>query len=158
MQSYARTKASLITPDFRDANQKYLWAKEALGNASGGSAGAFLANIQKAHVDNVMNRAQIQQTADNTNAQIGNQVNQFNTEIAYREAEARAKDAAMKENVKSKTIHSIANNFGEAIKSGKQTNMDQKELAIFQWRYKNEPGFREHIDSFSNKKTKDAVS
>ena len=141
LQSYARTKASLITPDFRDANQKYLWAKEALGNASGGSAGAFLANIQKAHVDNVMNRAQIQQTADNTNAQIGNQVNQFNTEIAYREAEARAKDAAMKENVRSQAVHNIAESTGKLSLSNKQDLSDENTLNAI-GEYYNTPEFK----------------
>ena len=159
LQKYERTTGKYITPDFRDANQKYLWAKQALGNASGGSAGAFLANIQKAHVDNVMNRAQIQQTADNTNAQIGNQVNQFNTEIAYREAEARAKDAAMKENVRSQAIASLGSSFGKATKSGKQDNIDQDTLKMFQWRYKNEPGFKKYIDNFSTEKdSKEAVA
>jgi len=149
LQSYERTTGKYITPDFRDANQKYLWAKKALANVSGGNAGTTLANIQQAHVDNVMNRAQIQQAADNTNAQIGNQVNQFNTEIAYREAEARAKDAAMKQNVRSQAIASIGSSFGKATKSGKQDNIDQDTLKMFQWRYKNEPGFKKYIDNFS---------
>jgi hypothetical protein len=152
LQKYDRAKASLITPDFRDANQKYLWAKKALANVSGGNAGTALANIQQAHVNNVMNRAQIQQAADNTNAGILNQNSQFNTEIAYREAEAQAKDRAMRQNVNSQAVHSMASNFGKFSKSGKQDNIDQDTLAMFQWRYQNEPEFKALIDKFSNSK------
>jgi hypothetical protein len=141
LQSYERTTGKYITPDFRDANQKYLWAKKALANVSGGNARTALANIQQAHVNNVMNTAQIQQAADNTNAQIGNQVNQFNTEIAYREAEARAKDAAMKENVRSQAAHNFAESTGKLSLSNKQDLSDKNKLDLYN-QYYNTPEFK----------------
>ena len=141
IETYARTTGKYITPDFRDANQKYLWAKEALGNVSGGHGGAALANIQKAHVDHVMNRAQIQQTADNTNAQIGNQVNQFNTDIAMREVIANAQNRARNRSGKGEAIGDIGQNFGVASKAGKQGEMDQKTLALIM-KYYNTPEFQ----------------
>jgi hypothetical protein len=137
------------TAAMRDANEQTRRAEYNVRGASGGNAGTYLANRVGLNAQNIMNKDRIRQQYANANAQIGNQLSQYNTEIAYREAEARAKDAAMKENIRSQAIHSIGSNFGKMTKSGKQDNMDQDTLKMFQWRYKNEPGFRKYIDNFS---------
>ena len=161
LQKYERAKASYLdnTAAMRDAEQEARRDEYAVRGASGGNAGTYLANRVGLNTAKVMNKDRIRQQYANANAQIGNQNAQFNTEIAYREAEARAKDAAMKENVRSQAIASIGSSFGKATKSGKQDNIDQDTLKMFQWRYKNEPGFKKYIDNFSTEKdSKEAVA
>jgi hypothetical protein len=151
LQKYERAKASYLdnTAAMRDAEQEARRDEYAVRGASGGNAGTYLANRVGLNTAKVMNKDRIRQQYANANAQIGNQNAQFNAEIAYREAEARAKDAAMKENVRSQAIASLGSSFGKATKSGKQDNIDQDTLKMFQWRYKNEPGFKKYIDNFS---------
>ena len=161
LQKYERAKASYLdnTAAMRDAEQEARRDEYAVRGASGGNAGTYLANRVGLNTAKVMNKDRIRQQYANANAQIGNQNAQFNAEIAYREAEARAKDAAMKENVRSQAIASLGSSFGKATKSGKQDNIDQDTLKMFQWRYKNEPGFKKYIDNFSTEKdSKEAVA
>lgn len=161
LQKYERAKASYLdnTAAMRDVEQEARRDEYAVRGASGGNAGTYLANRVGLNTAKVMNKDRIRQQYANANAQIGNQNAQFNTEIAYREAEARAKDAAMKENVRSQAIASLGSSFGKATKSGKQDNIDQDTLKMFQWRYKNEPGFKKYIDNFSTEKdSKEAVA
>jgi hypothetical protein len=151
LQKYDRATAKYMDPTKAIAGENYIYrqTKNTLPGLTGGNAGATMALLFANKANTATRIGRLRETYDNANAQIGNQTNQFNTEIAYREAEARAKDAAMKENVRSQAIHSIGSNFGKMTKSGKQDNMDQDTLKMFQWRYKNEPGFKKYIDNFS---------
>jgi hypothetical protein len=150
LQKYARAKASFLDPSsaIRDALAQTRRAEYNIRNASGGNAGTYLANRVGLNAQNTENLARIHQNYANANAGIANQNSQFNTEIAYREAEAQAKDRAMRQNVNSQAIHSMASNFGKASKASKENSMDQKELDLFMYRYKNEPGFKEQVDKF----------
>lgn len=150
LQKYDRAKASFLDPSsaIRDALAQTRRAEYNIRNASGGNAGTYLANRVGLNAQNTENLARIHQNYANANANIANQNSQFNTEIAYREAEAQAKDRAMRQNVDSQAIHSMASNFGKMSKSSKQDNMEQKELDMFMYRYKNEPGFKEQVDKF----------
>ena len=150
LQKYDRAKASFLDPSsaIRDALAQTRRAEYNVRGASGGNAGTYLSNRVALNAQNTENLARIHQNYQNANAQISNQNSQFNTEIAYREAEAQAKDRAMRQNVNSQAIHSMASNFGKASKASKENSMDQKELDMFMYRYKNEPGFKEQVDKF----------
>ncbi len=150
LQKYDRAKASFLDPSsaIRDALAQTRRAEYNVRNASGGNAGTYLANRVGLNAQNTENLARIHQNYANANAGIANQNSQFNTEIAYREAEAQAKDRAMRQNVNSQAVHSMASNFGKASKASKENSMDQKELDLFMYRYKNEPGFKEQVDKF----------
>ena len=143
LQKYDRATASYLdaTAAMRDANEQTRRAEYNIRGASGGNAGTYLANRVGLNAQNIMTKDRIRQQYANANAGIANQTNQFNTEIAYREAEARAKDAAMKENIRSQAIHGIGTSFGKATKSGKQDEMDQKTLEMYK-QYYNNPQFR----------------
>jgi len=150
LQKYARAKASFLDPSaaIRNAMEHTRRAEYNIRNASGGNAGTYLANRVGLNAQNISMVDAIRQQYANANAGIANQNSQFNTEIAYREAEAQAKDRAMRQNVNSQAIHSMASNFGKASKASKENSMDQKELDLFMYRYKNEPGFKEQVDKF----------
>ena len=150
LQKYDRATAKFLDPSsaIRDALAQTRRAEYNVRGASGGNAGTYLSNRVALNAQNTENLARIHQNYQNANAQISNQNSQFNTEIAYREAEAQAKDRAMRQNVNSQAIHSMASNFGKMSKSSKQDNMEQKELDMFMYRYKNEPGFKEQVDKF----------
>lgn len=150
LQKYDRATAKFLDPSsaIRDALAQTRRAEYNVRGASGGNAGTYLSNRVALNAQNTENLARIHQNYQNANAQISNQNSQFNTEIAYREAEAQAKDRAMRQNVDSQAIHSMASNFGKMSKSSKQDNMEQKELDMFMYRYKNEPGFKEQVDKF----------
>lgn len=126
-RKYNRATENLVTPNFRDADQKYLYMKNALKGASLGASG-YLANLQQAHVNNVLNKAQIQQAADNTNAGIKNQVSQYNTGIANEEILANAKIRANARNIKQSAIASIGSNTANQMNDVRNTNMDKKKM------------------------------
>ena len=150
LQKYDRAIAKFLDPSaaMRDATEQTRRAEYNVRGASVGNAGTYLANRVGLNAQNIMTKDRIRQQYENANVGIANQTNQFNTEIAYREAEAQAKDRAMRQNVNSQAVHSMASNFGKFSKSSKQDNMDQKELDLFMYRYKNEPGFKEQVDKF----------
>jgi len=150
LQKYDRATAKFLDPSsaIQDALAQTRRAEYNVRGASGGNAGTYLSNRVALNAQNTENLARIHQNYQNANAQISNQNSQFNTEIAYREAEAQAKDRAMRQNVNSQAIHSMASNFGKASKASKENSMDQKELDMFMYRYKNEPGFKEQVDKF----------
>ena len=156
LETYERAKANYLndTAAMRDAEQEARRAEVGIKNASAGNAGTYLANRIGLNTSNIMNKDRIRQAYANANAEIGNKNAQFNAEIARSEAIARAANAAAKQNVNSQAIHSIGSNFGKMTKSNKEDAMDQNELAMFQWRYQNEPGFRDHVNKFSTKKSK----
>lgn len=126
-RKYNRATENLVTPNFRDADQKYLYMKNALKGASLGASG-YLANLQQAHVNNVLNKAQIQQAADNTNAGIKNQVSQYNTGIAKEEILANAKITANARNIKQSAIASIGSNSANQMNDVRNTEMDKKKM------------------------------
>lgn len=126
-RKYDRATENLITPNFRDADQKYLYMKNALKGASLGASG-YLANLQQSHVNNVLNKAQIQQAADNTNAGIKNQVSQYNTGIANEEILANAKIRANARNIKQSAIASMGSNTANQMNDVRNTNMDKKKM------------------------------
>ena len=151
LTTYDRAQAKYLDPTQarKDEQYNYRQSLENVRTGSMGSGATLLANTNAARNRTSTNSARINQAYDDANAQIGNQVNQYNTNISMQEKIARAADAAAKENVRSKAIHGLGESFGKGTKSGKQTEMDQKELGMFQWRYQNEPGFKEHVDNFS---------
>jgi len=126
-RKYNRATENLVTPNFRDADQKYLYMKNALKGASLGASG-YLANLQQSHVNHVLNKAQIQQAADNTNAGIKNQVSQYNTGIANEEILANAKIRANARNIKQSAIASIGSNTANQMNDVRNTNMDKKKM------------------------------
>lgn len=156
LTSYERAKASYLDSSaaMRAADQENRRAEWGVRNASGGNAGTYLSNRVALGTQNTMNKAQIAQQYANANAGIGNQNAQFNAEIAYREREARDKDAAMKQNINSMAIHNIGSSFGKSTKSGKQDEMDQDTLDLYKEYYKN-PEFRAAMkkSTFGSKKS-----
>lgn len=126
-RKYNRATENLVTPNFRDADQKYLYMKNALKGASLGASG-YLANLQQSHVNHVLNKAQIQQAADNTNAGIKNQVSQYNTGIANEEILANAKIRANARNIKQSAIASIGSNSANQMNDVRNTEMDKKKM------------------------------
>ena len=151
LETYDLATARYMDPTKAIAGENYIGrqTKAAIPGLVGGSAGAAM-NLLGANKANTATRiGRLRETYDNANAQIGNQVDQYNTGIKKDQAVARAANAAALENVRSKAIHSIGSNFGQMTKSGRQDNIDQDTLKMFQWRYKNEPGFKKYIDNFS---------
>jgi hypothetical protein len=151
LETYDLMTAKYMDPTQAIAGENYIGrqTKNAIPRLVGGNAGAAM-NLLGANKANTATRiGRLLETYDNANAQIGNQVNQYNTGIKKDQAVARAANAAALENVRSQAVHSIGSNFGKMTKSGKQDNMDQDTLKMFQWRYKNEPGFKKYIDNFS---------
>jgi hypothetical protein len=143
LQSYERATGKFLDPTQarRDEQYAYRQANKAIPGLVGGSGAAAMNLLGANRAKTSTNIGRINKEYENANAQIGNQLNQYNTEIAYREAEARAKDAAMKENIRSQAIHGIGSSFGKATKSGKQDVMDEKTLAMYK-EYYNNPQFR----------------
>lgn len=158
LTTYQRAQASYLDPTaaLRDAQQQNNTTNANLRDASGGNAGTYLANRLALNSQNVTNKDRIRQEYGNANAQIGNQNAQFNTEIAYREREARDKDAAMKQNVNSQAVHSMASNFGKFSKSGKQDDMDQNTLETMM-KYYNNPEFQKIMKNNSMRKSKSKI-
>jgi hypothetical protein len=157
LTTYDRAQAKYLDPTQarKDEQYNYRQSLENVRTGSMGSGATLLANTNAARNRASTNTARINQAYDDANAQIGNQVNQYNTNISMQEKIAREANAAALENTRSKAIHGLGESFGKGTKSGKQTEMDQKELGMFQWRYQNEPGFKAHVDNFSkNKKGK----
>lgn len=143
LQSYERATGKFLDPTQarRDEQYAYRQANKAIPGLVGGSGAAAMNLLGANRAKTSTNIGRINKEYENANAQIGNQLNQFNTEIAYREAEARAKDAAMKENIRSQAIHGIGTSVGKATKSGKEDVMDQKTLEMYK-QYYNNPQFR----------------
>jgi gas vesicle protein len=143
LQKYDRATGKFLDPTKAIAGENYIYrqTKNTLPGLTGGNAGATMALLFANKANTATRIGRLRETYDNANAQIGNQLSQYNTEIAYREAEARAKDAAMKENIRSQAIHGIGSSFGKATKSGKQDEMDEKTLAMYK-EYYNNPQFR----------------
>ncbi len=156
LETYERASAKYLDPTAaeRDAEAEARRTAFGLANASGGQAGKYLANRVALNAQNVINKDRIRKEYANANAQIGNQNAQFNAEIAYREAVARAANAAMKENVKSNAMHNISSNFGKMTKSNAQDMMQNKEYELYAERYKNEPAFRAMLDRLFKKNSK----
>lgn len=151
LETYDLATARYMDPTKAIAGENYIGrqTRKAIPGLVGGNAGAAM-NLLGANKANTATRiGRLRETYDNANAQIGNQVDQYNTGIKKDQTVARAANAAALENVRSQVMHSIGSNFGKMTKSGKQDNMDQDTLKMFQWRYKNEPGFRKYIDNFS---------
>jgi gas vesicle protein len=123
--------------------------RKAIPGLVGGNAGAAMALLGANKAGTATRIGRLRETYDNANAQIGNQVNQYNTGIKKDQAVARAANAAALENVRSQSIHKGAEAFGKMTKSSRQDNTEQDTLKMFQWRYQNEPGFRKYIDNFS---------
>lgn len=151
LTTYDRAQAKYLDPTQarKDEQYNYRQSLENVRTGSMGSGATLLANTNAARNRASTNTARINQAYDDANAQIGNQVNQYNTNISMQEKIAREANAAALENTRSKAIHGLGESFGKGTKSGKQTQMDQKELGMFQWRYQNEPGFKAHVDNFS---------
>ncbi len=151
LETYDLMTAKYLDPTQAIAGENYIGrqTRKAIPGLVGGNAGAAM-NLLGANKAGTASRiGRLRETYDNANAQIANQTNQFNTGIKKDQAVARAANAAALENVRSQAIHKGGESFGKMTKSGRQDNMDQDTLKMFQWRYQNEPGFRKYIDNFS---------
>jgi len=151
LETYDLMTAKYMDPTQAIAGENYIGrqTRKAIPGLVGGNAGAAM-NLLGANKAGTASRiGRLRETYDNANAQIANQTNQFNTGIKKDQAVARAANAAALENVRSQAIHKGGESFGKMTKSGRQDNMDQDTLKMFQWRYQNEPGFKKYIDNFS---------
>lgn len=129
-RKYDRATASLLDPtaSIRDADTQARNTAYDIKNASSGNAGTYLSNRGALNAQNTINKDRINREYGNANAQIGNQVNQFNTGIANEEILANAKIRANQRNIKQSAVASMGSNVANQMNDIKNTKMDSKRI------------------------------
>jgi len=131
-EKYERATAKYMDPTKAIAGENYIGrqTKAAIPGLVGGSAGAAM-NLLGANKANTATRiGRLRETYDNANAQIGNQVNQYNTGLAQQEVIANAANRARYRSGKGETISQIGKNYNQMALDTKKGKMDQSMMEM----------------------------
>jgi len=90
---------------------------------------------------NIQDIDRIRQQYANTNAEIQNRANQYNTQLAMQEVIANAQNRARTRSGKGEAIAGIGQNVSQQMLDSKKGKMDEKTLAMYQ-SYFNNPQFK----------------
>jgi len=153
VETYERAQAKYLDPTQarNDEQYNYRQSLENVRTGSMGSGATLLANTNAARNRTSVNTARINKEYENANAQIGNENNRYNTELAYRETIANAQNRARNRSGKGEAIGDIGEKFGMATKANKQGNMDQNTLELMM-KYYNTPEFQKMMKDNKFKK------
>jgi hypothetical protein len=153
VETYERAQAKYLDPTQarKDEQYNYRQSLENVRTGSMGSGATLLANTNAARNRASVNTARINKEYENANAQIGNENNRYNTELAYRETIANAQNRARNRSGKGEAIGDIGEKFGMATKANKQGNMDQNTLELMM-KYYNTPEFQKMMKDNKFKK------
>ena len=154
VETYERAKAKYLDPTQarNDEQYNYRQSLENVRTGSMGSGATLLANTNAARNRASVNTARINKEYENANAQIGNENNRYNTELAYREVIANAQNRARNRSGKGEAIGDIGEKFGMATKANKQGQVDQETLKLMM-EYYNTPEFQKKMKNSKLKKT-----
>lgn len=143
VETYERAQAKYVDPAKAIANENYIYrqTKDAAPGLTGGNAGATLAALGANKAGTATRIGRLRETYDNVNAQIGNQVNQYNTELSRAEVIANAQNRARNRSGKGEWIGDTAKSFAQMQLDNKKGATDEKTLAMYK-EYYNNPQFR----------------
>jgi gas vesicle protein len=143
VEKYERLTGKYLDPTQAIAGENYIGrqTKKAIPGLVGGNAGAAM-NLLGANKAGTATRiGRLRETYDNANAQIGNQVNQYNTELARAEVIANAQNRARNRSGKGEWIGDAAKSFAQMQLDSKKDVVDQEALQMYK-EYYNNPEFR----------------
>ncbi len=142
IEKYERMQSEKVDPTaaIRDAKLQKKAAEYNL-KQGGGSAAAYMSNILGLTSLNIQDIDRIRQQYANTNAEIQNRANQYNTQLAMQEVIANAQNRARTRSGKGEAIAGIGQNVSQQMLDSKKGKMDEKTLAMYQ-SYFNNPQFK----------------
>jgi len=129
---FKQTTAKYMDPTKAIAGENYIGrqTKAAIPGLVGGSAGAAM-NLLGANKAGTATRiGRLRETYDNANAQIGNQVNQYNTGIANQEIIANEQNRARYRSGKGEAISQIGKGYNQMALDTKKGKMDQSMMQM----------------------------
>jgi hypothetical protein len=142
IEKYERLQSNLVSDRaaIRDAEMEAKRAASDMRNMGLG-VGALTTNRLGLSAQNVINKDRMRQQYANTNAEIQNRANQYNTQLAMQEVIANAQNRARDRSGKGEAIAGIGQNVSQQMLDAKKGKMDEKTLAMYQ-SYFNNPQFK----------------
>lgn len=131
-EKYERATAKYMDPTKAIAGENYIGrqTKAAIPGLVGGSGGAAMALLGANKANTATRIGRLRETYDNANAQIGNQVNQYNTGLAQQEVIANAANRARYRSGKGEAISQIGKNYNQMALDTKKGKMDQSMMEM----------------------------
>jgi hypothetical protein len=144
VETYGRVKANLLNPKqaLQDVRNQTNLSKQLLKTSGGVGVGGYYANVTGLNSKYNQDIARTNQSYDNANASIRNQIDQYNNQVAMQEAIANAQNRARVRSGKGEAIAGIGQNIAGQFADTKKGDMDQKTLQLFM-QYYNNPQFRD---------------
>ena len=140
---FKQTTGKYMDPTKAIAGENYIYrqTKNTLPGLTGGNAGATMALLFANKANTATRIGRLRETYDNANAQIANQVNQYNTGIANQEIIANEQNRARARSGTGEAIGDTAKSFAQMQLDNKKGAMDEDMLEVYKEYYKN-PEFR----------------
>jgi gas vesicle protein len=140
---FKQTTGKYMDPTKAIAGENYIYrqTKNTAPGLTGGNAGATMALLFANKANTATRIGRLRETYDNANAQIANQVNQYNTGIANQEIIANEQNRARARSGTGEAIGDTAKSFAQMQLDNKKGAMDEDMLEVYKEYYKN-PEFR----------------
>jgi hypothetical protein len=148
VETYGRVKANLLNPKqaLQDVRNQTNLSKKAMKDVTGGNMANAIANLVGLNSKYNQDIARTNQSYDNANASIRNQIYQYNNQVAMQEIIANAQNRARTRSGKGEAIASLGSNTANQFMDNKKGKMDQKTLNLMMKYYNKYPAFAKMLE------------